>query len=237
MADRAVGVGLARGAAIPAGALFATADLAVAYEEDVLYRRRQPGRPWANRMEAELEFGGNDLDGAGRVEGQAAETTGGAESRGQGSVEGNATVARWTSGEMEAAEVDAATMTVTGNVSGGTGRFDGTLNSGSVRANLRVDAGSIATVGPVDAGLLVVGGSLDLVGSSGVLTSSGRFVGRELTVTGNLGTGRATARGLAAGRLEAGGVTGQGVSATGAMFGPSARISGTMTVGSCNGCR
>ena len=237
MADHTVGVGLARGAAIPAGALFATADLAVAYEEDVLYRRRQPGRPWANRMEAELEFGGNDLDGARRVEGQAAETTGGAESRGQGSVEGNATVARWTSGEMEAAEVDAATMTVTGNVSGGTGRFNGTLNSGSVRANLRVDAGTIATVGSVDAGLLVVGTSLDLVGSSGVLTSSGRFVGRELTVTGDLGTGPASAGSLAAGRLEAGGVTGQGVSATGAMFGPFARIRGTMTVGSCNGCR
>lgn len=247
MADRAVRVGLARGAAIPDGALFATADLAVAYEEDVLYRREQPGRPWANRMEAELALGGNDLEGADQIEGQAAESTGGAESRGDASVDGNATVATWTSGEMEAAEVDADSMTVAGNVSGGTGRFTGVVNSGTVRANSRVDAGSIATPGVVDAGLLVVGGSLDLVVVSGVsppngglLTSNGRFVGRELAVTGDLGTGPATARSLAAGRLEAGGVLGQSVSATGAVgaiFGPFARINGTMTVGSCNGCK
>ncbi len=247
MADHSVGIGLARGAAVPDGALFATADLAVAYEEGVLSRRVQPGRAWANRMEVELEFGGNDLAGARLFEGVAGETTGGAESRGGGSVEGSATVARWTSGEMEAAEVDAASLAVTGNVSAGTGRFRAAVNAGSVRADARVDAGSIATVGTVDAGLLVVGASLDLVVVSGVspadgglLTSTGQFVGRDLRITGDLAAPATTARGVEAGSLNAGGVSGQSVSATGgvgAMFGPFARINGTMTVGSCDGCR
>ena len=247
MADHAAGVGLARGASIPDGALFATADLAVAYEEDVLYRRRQPGRAWANRMEAELQFGGNDLKGGARFEGYAAETRGGAESRGGGAVEGDATVAHWTSGEMEAAEVDAASMAITGRVSAGTGRFSQAVNAGSVRANGRLDAGSIATVGAVDVGLLVVGGSLDLVVVSGVsppdgglLTATGRFVGRDLRIDGDLTAPGMTARSFEAGTLEAAGVSGQSVSAAGgvgAMFGPFARINGTMTVGSCNGCR
>ena len=247
MADHAAGVGLARGASVPDGALFATADLAVAYEEEVLYRRRQPGRAWANRMEAELQFGGNDLQGGARFEGYAGETTGGAESRGGAAVEGNATVAHWTSGEMEAAEVDAASMAITGRVSAGTGRFSQAVNAGSMRANARLDAGSIATVGAVDVGLLVVGGALDLVVVSGVsppdgglLSSTGRFVGRELRITGDMTAPATTARSLEAGTLEAAGVSGQSVSAAGgvgAMFGPFARINGTMTVGSCNGCR
>ena len=245
MADHLVGVGLARGAAVPNGALFATADLAVPYEEDVLYRREQPGRPWANTMDAALEFGGNDLEGAGRFEGQKATTVGGAESRGEGSVEGDAVVGHATVGEMDAAEVDAETsMAVTGRVSAGVVRFVRRVDAGSVRADARVDAGSIGTLGAVDAGLLVVGGALDLAivpgvssPDAGLLTVNGRLVGRELEVSGDLRAPATTARSLAAGTLDATGLSGQSVSATGAMFGPSATIVGTMTVGSCDGCR
>ena len=248
MAGRVVGVGVARGAAVPNGALFATADLAVAYEEDVLYRRRQPGRPWANTMDATLDFDGNDLEGGGRFEGQAATTVGGAESRGQASVEGDATAGELTAGEMDAAEVDAeGGMAVVGTVSAGVARFTGDVNAGTVRADARVDAGSIGTLGNVDAGLLVVGASLDVVVVSGVsppngglLTVNGRLVGRELRVDGDLRAPATTARSLDAATFGASGVVGQSVSVTGgtgAMFGPSARISGTMTVGNCNGCR
>ena len=65
-------------------------------------------------------------------------------------------------------------------------------------------------------------------------------MGRELRITGDMTAPATTARSLEAGTLEAAGVSGQSVSAAGgvgAMFGPFARINGTMTVGSCNGCR
>ena len=245
MTDRLAAVGLARGAAVPNGALFATADFAVPYEEDVLYRREQPGRPWANAMDATLEFGGNDLLDAGRFEGQRATTVGGAESRGEGSVEGDAIVGHATVGEMEAAEVDAQTsMAVTGIVSAGVARFARRVDAGSVRGNVRVDAGAIGTLGEVDAGLLVVGGSLDLAivpgvspSDGGLLTVNGQLVGRELEVAGDLQAPATTARSLAAGTLDATGLSGRSVTATGAMFGPSASIAGSMTVGSCDGCR
>ena len=252
-------IGTARGTAIPAGALFVTADLALPHDEDALYRRAQPGRPWANRMEVELDLGrdidagvdGNDLVNADRVDGLRAETTGGVEARDGGSVAGDVTAQAGVTVSdrpdvpgtpedesqdalLEAGEIEAETgFVASGLVNAGSARIAGRMTAGTVVADRRIDAGSVATVGPVDAGLLVVGTSLTGVT---MLTSAAGLDARELVAGGTLDSGPVNVRTFATGSLNAGGMSGGSVAVTGAVFGPHAHISGTMTVGSCDGC-
>ena len=245
MAVHEAAVAAARGTPIPAGALFATADLAMPYDEDVLYRREQPGRPWANRMEAALAMGGNDLEDGGEADGIAAAASGDAEAGGRAEIEGDASGRNLTADRLDAAELVGAALAAADRVTAGSARTAAGLEAGSVDAQTRLAAGSLETLGAVDADLMVVGGALALTNVSGVspagagsLTSGGGLAARDVRIAGDLDAPSTSVTGtLAAGSLTAGGVTGGGTSVAGSVFGPSARITGTMTVGTCDGCR
>ena len=244
MAAREAGVSAARGTAIPAGSLFATADLAIAYDEDALYRREQPGRPWANRMETGLAMGTNDIADGGGIGSLTAETSGDAAAGGEAGVEGDASGRDLTASELAAGELSAASLRADDEVAAGSARIAGRLDAGSVGVRDRLDAGSLSTVGAVEATLLVVGGALALTDVAGVspptagnLTSGGGFAARELAVTGDLEALRTEVTGSARlGTLTAAGVSANEISVSGAVFGPYGSVSGTMTVGSCDGC-
>ena len=245
MAAREAGVAAARGTPIPAGSLFATADLAIAYDDDALYRREQPGRPWANRMETGLAMGSNGIEDGGEIEGRTAETSRNVAAGGKGSVDGDASGAGLTVEELVGGAVSAASMRVTDELAAGSVRIAGRLDAGSAAMRERLDAGSLSTVGAVDAALLVVGGTLSLTDVAGVsppnaetVTSGGGFAAREFTVTGALEAATtATVTGTASvGTLTAGSAGANDITITGAAFGPYATVSGTMTVGSCDGC-
>ena len=245
MAVHEAAVAAARGTPIPAGALFATADLAIAYDEDVLYRREQPGRPWANRMEGALALGGNDIAAGGAADGIAAAASGDVEAGGAADIEGDATGANLTAARLGAAELVGASLAAANRIEAGSARTAAGLEAGSVNAQTRLAAGSLETLGPVDADLMVIGGALALTNVPGVspagagsLTSGAGLAARDVRVTGDLDAPSTSVTGpLAAGSLTADGATGNSMSVSGSVFGPSARISGTMTVGSCDGCR
>ena len=255
-------VGAARGAAVPAGALFATAGLALSYEDEALFRRAQPGRPWATRMEATLvlEDGGGtprDIDRAAAVDGIRAESMADVSSEASATVAGDAVGVNWSTGQEAAAPcvgsaadpclvagavdvtgdaVNPGDLTATGDFVAGSGRFAGELRGNTVRAvGGRIGAGSFSTLGSVDASLLVVGGALDGVTE---LRSATRMVAGNLRVNGVLDTSTMDAGTVTAGNLDASGVVAQGIDASGDIFGPSARITGTLIVspGGCNGC-
>ena len=245
MAGYEAAVGIARGASIPDGALFATADLAISYEEGLLYRREQPGRPWANRMEAALDLGGNDVQGAARFEAVTAVTAGNAVSRGGARIEGEAESAGLTTGEMEAGEVEAVSLTAAGSSVLGSVRVGSDVASQSVVATRRLEAASVVTTGVVEADLLVIGGSMEVMivpgvspAGGGSLTLAGDVVARDLQVIGTLDVGPASVTGLRLGALRSDGFTAESMTVRGVVFGPCSRITGTMRVtGTCDGCR
>ena len=263
MSDREAAVGVARGAAVPAGSLFATADRGLPYQEEAVYRREQPGRPWAARMDVALQLDGNDLSGGGRFEARESETTGDVESRcvpqtGPPAcacvptpgvplcvvtdVAGRAETASLKAGGVDAEALEGAVLRANGELFGGRLELSGTnglrVQGGTpatVTASGRVEAGSLQTIGRVDAGLLVVGGAL--TGVTQVTLRTGGVDAREFVMDNALvASGAATARTAAAGSLNAGGLSGSGIAVAGDAFGPSATIHGTLTVGSCDGC-
>ena len=261
MAARAAGVGAARGASVPAGALFATADLAIPFEDEALYRRAQPGRPWANRMEAalSLEDGGgtrHDILRAGAVDGLRGHALAGVSTQASSTVAGGATGRNWSIGREPVAPcavsatvpclvtgaldvgtaAEPADLTASGAFRAGSARFADELRANAVLApDGRVGAGSFSTVGAVDAALLVVGAALDGVTE---LRSATRMVVGDLHGTGGIRTGRANAVTVNAGSLDASAVAAGRIDASGDAFGPSAVIAGTLTVssGGCDGC-
>lgn len=287
MSDREAGVAAARGSALPAGSLFATADRGLPYQEEAVYRRQQPGRPWASRMDVNLEFNGNDMSRGGAFEGREAVTTGDVESRCVpqagpppcvcppsvptppavmcvvADVAGHADVqSSMNAGGLDTEALEAGctpqpgvcacvlpsslplctVLRVDGGMFGGRLELSGVNglrvqggSPASVTASGRVEAGSLRTIGRVDAGLLVIGGALD--GVTDVTIRTGGMDARELVVeNGFVSTGAGTVRAVGAGSLTAGGLNGIGVAVAGDAFGPSATISGTLTVGSCDGC-
>ncbi len=68
----------ALGRALADNALVATADRAIPWRPSVMYRRAQPGRPWASRMEAALTVAAADVVSARRLEGRRAAVSGAA---------------------------------------------------------------------------------------------------------------------------------------------------------------
>ena len=234
MADREAGVAAALGSPVGPGNLFATADRGFAFEEEAVHRRAQPGRPWASRMDAELDLGGNDAVNGGNVDANSVVTSGAVESRTVASVAGGVGGATASLGSMGAEGVSGDALRVNGGVETPVLEVAGAARAGTVAVTGRVEAGSFRTIGQVDAGLLVVGGRLEGIAT---LTLSGGVDAREFSVgTSFVSSGSAAARVVGAGTMTANGLNGPTIALGGDVFGPSARITGTLTVGSCNGC-
>ena len=191
MTARLPAIERALGRPLPPGTLYATADWGVRYQDDVLYRRPQPGRPWLNRMETVLDAGGHDLRAAGDATGRSATVAGDAEADG-GAVDGDAAAARVRAASLEAGELGAAALAVSAALLVGRIRVVGAVSAGSVAATGRLEAGGLQTTGELTADTLAAAQSATVDGASSVRALDGETV----TASGPLQTQRAAASGV-----------------------------------------
>ena len=209
MAVHVPGLERALGRALAPGTLYTTADFGVRYRGGVLYRRAQPGRPWLNRMETDLDAGGRTVGAVGAAAGRSAAVAGDAQVRGGGTVAGDAAAARLEAASLEAGAVDAAGLAVSGALVVGRASA-GAMTAGSAAVSGRLETGGLRTPGALTAGALAVAGAAEVAGT----TAAGSLDGETLAVAGTLRTQRAALAGL---------------------YGPDARF-GRVTVTQCRGC-
>ena len=213
---------VAIGRPVAVDALLVTGDVGVRYRERVLYRRAQPGRAYLSRMETALDVGTNDLLSSGGFGGALANVSGDVTVAGVASdvvavdVLGRVSVDRFSAlaDVSNIRDVEAAEMLVLAQLDVGQAT-SGAVTAGTVlaRGAGHVEgAGGLRAVGSIDADALAVSG--DVVVSAGL--NGGQVFAREVEVTGT--------------------VRAAGVLTASSMGGPSGRVSGVMTVGSCSGC-
>ena len=202
------------GGPIVVDALYVTADQGIRYRDRVLHRRAQPGRPELNRMAAEIEMeaGGvrRDIANAGAVAAERAVAEAG-DIGGNVSTEASAVAAGLEADTMEAREVDAAALTVSGELTVGEA-VTGGLRAASVAVSGRLEAGGFQTGGSITAPVMAVAVSAEVEGATAV---AGAMTGEVLDAGASLAVGSASVTGV---------------------FGPSAEIVGDLTVGICEGC-
>ena len=104
-----------------------------------LQRIAVPGFPDANRMETDLDMGGNAISGAGQVSGASLALVGDLEAGGDIAVSGDLTVG-------QAVRV-AGTVEAAGAIRADTASFAGVVWSGSLTVNGAVQAASISSTG------------------------------------------------------------------------------------------
>ena len=197
------------GRALAADALYVTADAGLRYDDRILHRRAQPGRPGLNRMETVLDAGGRDIFGVAHADGFAASVSGGAETAGSGTVAGDADSAGLEAGSLEAGFLGAGSLAVSAELLVGRAAA-GPVSAGRADAAGRLDAGSAAVAGALAAGTLAVAREAAVSGHSSARTLAGEM----LTVSETMRADRISSTGL---------------------HGPDASV-GALTVGSCGGC-
>ena len=179
---------------------------------DQLYRVTVPGFAAANRMETDLDMGGNAIAGAGEIEASSLAAENDIEAGGDLTVSGDLLVGRAVkvAGAVEAAgEIAAGTARISGAVSGATMTVSGALRAETVDATGAVSAGSIGAVGTVTAGSARLGG---------------------------LDAATVTARTVTADSVSASSVDASRVQANTRLDADTAGFS-RLTVGRCTGCR
>ena len=176
-----------------------------------LQRLAVPGFPDANRMETDLDMGGNAISGAGRVSAESLALSGDLEAGGDIALSGDLTVG-------QAVRV-AGTVEAGGSISADTASFAGVVSSGSLRVNGALQAASIASTGVVTAGS---------VAATGTVTAGSANLER---LTANT----ASARTVTAGTLSAASVRAAGIRVNGRLDASTAGFS-TLIVGRCTGC-
>ena len=178
---------------------------------DQLYRSRVPGFAGANRMETDLDLGGNDLTGANAVE---ADTL---------SLESDLTVGGGLTVTADLMVGRALTVSgsaeVTAGVTAQTARIAGAASAGSVAVTHDLRAASLTAQGAVTAGSIGARGAV--AAGSASLTS--------------LQSGSVTARTVTATEISAAGATARAVRATVRVDAAQAGFS-RLTVGRCTGC-
>ena len=176
-----------------------------------LQRIAVPGFPDANRMETDLDMGGNAITGAGRLSAASLALSGDLEAGGDIAVSGDLTVG-------QAVRV-AGTVEAAGAISGDTASFAGVVSSGSLTVNGALRAANISSAGAVTAGS---------VAATGTVTAGGANLER---LTANT----VSARTVTAGTLSAASVRATGIRVNGRLDASTAGFS-TLIVGRCTGC-
>ena len=179
---------------------------------DALYRVAIPGFAEANRMEADLDMGGNAIEGAGTVEAASLEVEEDLRAGGDLSVTGDLLVGRAVrvAGAVEAGgEMTAASARIEGLVTSAAMTARGAVRAATVEASGLVEAGSIGAAGAVAAGSARLGG---------------------------LDAAAVTARTVTAGSVSASSATAARMRFGGRLDADSAGFS-RLTVGRCQGCR
>ena len=176
-----------------------------------LQRISVPGFSAANRMETDLDMGGNAITGAGELAADSLDLGGDLEAGGDLQVSGDLTVGNAV---RVAGTIDAA-----GAIGADTGSFAGAVTSGSMTVNGALQATSIASTGAVTAGSLAATGTVTAGSANlGILTAN--------TVT---------ARTVTAATLSAASVRAMSIRANGRLDAATAGFS-TLIVGRCTGC-
>ena len=176
-----------------------------------LQRIAVPGFPEANRMETDLDMGGNTITGAGRVSAESLSLVGDLQAAGDIAVSGDLTVG-------QAVRV-AGTVEAAGAISGDTASFAGVVSSGSLRVNGTLRAANISSAGAVTAGS---------VAATGTVTAGSANLER---LTANT----VSARTVTTGTLSAASVRAAGIRVNGRLDASTAGFS-TLIVGRCTGC-
>ena len=176
-----------------------------------LQRIAVPGFPDANRMETDLDMGGNTISGAGRISAESLALVGDLQAGGDITLSGDLTVG-------QAVRV-AGTVEAAGGISADTAFFAGVVSSGSLTVNGALQAASIASTGVVTAGS---------VAATGTVTAGSANLER-------LSANTASARTVTAGTLSAASVRAAGIRVNGRLDASTAGFS-TLIVGRCTGC-
>ena len=176
-----------------------------------LQRIAVPGFPDANRMETDLDMGGNAISGAGRLSAESLALSGDLEAAGDIAVSGDLTVG-------QAVRV-AGTVEAAGAIRADTASFVGVVLSGSLRVNGALRAANISSAGAVTAGS---------VAATGTVTAGSANLER---LTANT----VSARTVTAGTLSAAFVRATGIRVNGRLDASTAGFS-TLIVGQCTGC-
>ena len=199
-------------------ALYVTGDHGLRYLEQALYRRRQPGRAYLNRLETGLDMSsadpvnpaGRNIVAAGAVTGRRADLSGAAEIGGNAVADDSVMAGGLAAAEISAREFGGAALTVSADLIVGHAATGG-VAAASVTTAGRLDAGGLSIAGRLSAGTLSAATAAAIAGEAAV---TGTFDGEETN----------------AGDLRAGGIAARAAHA------PEARIDGLMSVGSCGGC-
>ena len=178
---------------------------------DQLYRVSVPGFADANRMEADLDLGGNDLTGANAVEADTLALESDLTVGGELTVTTDLMVGR--------ALTVAGPAEVTAGVTAQSARVTAAASAGSLAVTHDLRAGSLTAQGAVRAGSAGVRGAV-AAGSASLAS---------------LQSGGVTARTVAATEVSAAGATARAVRATGRVNAAEAGFS-RLTVGRCTGC-
>ena len=120
-----------------------------------LQRIAVPGFPEANRMETDLDMGGNTITGAGRISAESLSLVGDLQAGGDIAVSGDLTVGQAVrvAGTVEAeGAISADTASLVGVVSSGSLRVNSTLRAVNISSTGTVMAESVAATGTVTAG-------------------------------------------------------------------------------------
>ena len=179
---------------------------------DALYRVAIPGFAEANRMEADLDMGGNAIEGAGTVEAASLEVEEDLEAGGNLTVTGDLVVGRAV---RAAGAVEAG-----GEMTAGAARIEGMVTSAAMTATGAVRAATVEASGLVEAGSIGAAGA--------VAAGSARL--------GGLDAAAVTARTVTAGAVSASSATAARMRFGGRLDADSAGFS-RLTVGRCQGCR
>ena len=176
-----------------------------------LQRLAVPGFPDANRMETDLDLGGNAITGAGRLSAESLVLSGDLEAGGDIAVSGDLTVG-------QAVRV-AGTVEAQGEIRGDTASFAGVVSSGSLRVNGALQAAGITSTGAVTAGSVAATGTVT-AGSADLERLTANTVSSRRVSTGTLSAATVRAAGIRVdGRLDA-----------------STAGFSTLIVGQCTGC-
>ena len=178
---------------------------------DQLYRVAVPGFAEANRMETDLDLGGNDLTGANAVEADTLALESDLTVGGGLTVTADLMVGR--------ALTVAGPAEVTAGVTAQSARVTGAASAGSLAVTHDLRAGSLTAQGAVRAGSIGARGAV--AANSASLTS--------------LQSGSVTARTVTATEVSAAAATARAVRATGRVDAAQAGFS-RLTVGRCTGC-
>ena len=178
---------------------------------DQLYRIAVPGFPALNRMETDLDLGGNRIAGAGALEADSLTLDGDLAVGGALTVTRDLVVGR-------AVRVTGAAG-IAGNVAAATARITGAASAGGLTVRNALRTASLTAAGTVRAGSIGAAGA--------VAAGSARLT--------DLQSGRVTARAVTATSVSAASARAQQVQATGRIDAARAGFS-RLVVGSCTGC-